>query len=105
MIQIAFQQDWGRNGWQIFVRETTATGQIPYRVTIERLPEIGKYVRMDESTFLDGHVAEGFIQALIEGLQRSSLMPKATSVEAELNATKNHLEDMRALVFNSGKPK
>jgi hypothetical protein len=43
--------------------------------------------------------ARVFIDALLEGLADAGLIPKMGATEAELKATKYHLEDFRKLVF------
>ncbi len=47
-----------------------------------------------------------FLQAIVDAAWRAGIRPEALQADAsEIGATKRHLEDMRALVFKSGKPK
>lgn len=104
MIRIGFYKSWSRNGLEIYAAKETPTGRIPFRITVQSLPEISSSERMDESIFLNSIKAEELVRALVDGLQEAQLMPKYSATDAELKATLRHLSDMRSLVFESLAP-
>jgi hypothetical protein len=54
---------------------------------------------LPEAVTIPEEDARVFIDALLEGLADAGLIPKMGATEAELKATKYHLEDFRKLVF------
>lgn len=79
--------------------EIDESSRIPYTITLTKgVPDkFGEVMR--PSATLPRHLQDQIVRALIDGLQEADLMPKMGATEAELKATKYHLEDFRKLVF------
>ncbi len=94
-------------GYDVFIYDDIADHQVTlFKVKIEKQIKLlsDSYGQMPPSLQI-GYRDNRVIPALLEGLAEAGLIPKMGATEAELTATKKHLEDMRALAFEEIKPK
>jgi hypothetical protein len=102
-MKIRFQQDWASGTWNVFAFDRRGRDRILYRVTLESVT-VPENEAAQPSFKLDIDRQTDFVGALLEGLSEAGLIPKMGATEAELTATKKHLEDMRAMAFEEVKP-
>lgn len=102
MISIHFAREPGRIGWSVYACTYINRRRAPFKITIEMLDPVDDANRIEPAL---SNVDDETIEALLKGLQEANLMPKMGVTEAELAATKRHLEDLRALVWEENKPK
>lgn len=104
MIIIHFNRSFAADRWEVFAARYTRTGRVPFRITIEELPELSNGERTGPSYSIRPDQAPAIVKALLDGLAEAGLMPPMGAVEAELKAVKRHLADMRSLAFESLPP-
>lgn len=104
MIKVHFANSYSSGSWEIYAMEYTQTGRVPYRISIERLKEVGEMEKSDPAIRVPYWIFDKILPAVLEGLVEANLMPKMGAVEAELKATVRHLKDMRSLVFKTVSP-
>ncbi len=102
---IRFKQNFGRGSYDVYAFQDCPGGRRPYRITLEVLPVVDDMVLIEPAIRLRQIERIDFVNALLEGLTEAGLIPQMGATQAELVATKRHLEDLRALTFDEVKPK
>jgi len=102
---IRFQKNWSSASWDVYAFERDPRGgRISYRITLEALAPVNEGTFLQPAIQLPLDHQQPFVDALLEGLSEAGIIPRMGATEAELVATKRHLEDMRALTFEEIKP-
>jgi hypothetical protein len=103
MMAIRFERRWDLvNGWNIWAFLRTERGtRVPYQITVKELPAMSECELMQPSAVFEDKMADEFFRALIAGLQEAGKLPQMGATEAELNAVKRHLSDMRQMAMES----
>lgn len=89
-----------KDAWGVWVFEYDAQGnRIPIKITIERGGRIEPHSIMDPSFEIPREGIRNVTRGLIDGLAEAGFLATTGPQELEMKATRAHLEDMRALVF------
>lgn len=103
--KIHFHKSLSKNCWEVFAYQNADGFRIPY--TIQIIQHNDKFLShgmmMNSSCELDHDTFMPFIRAMKDGLAEAGLLESSSACEAELKATKYHLEDMRKLTFKAVK--
>ncbi|MHB8123102.1 MAG: hypothetical protein ACYDG4_13210 [Desulfuromonadaceae bacterium] len=99
--EVIVERSWDRPGMQIWFLARYADGTEhvakPMEIVFEPMPATG--VRIEPSLTLSRHIADELLEAIQAGLTKAGVKPREVSkAEGLLEATKSHLEDMRAIV-------
>lgn len=102
---IRFEKSWPNLSWDVYAFDQTPQGRVAYRVTVEKMPPMQNGLIMEPAVRVPMEDQRDLIHALLDGLTEAGLIPKMGATEAELVATKRHLDDLRALTFDDIRPK
>jgi hypothetical protein len=93
-------------GFNVFAyEETEGQATVVYELAITKVTVASEYEALPRSARVSKPEMAAIANALIEGLVSAGfLAPQAHATDAELAATKRHLEDMRSLVWKAPKP-
>lgn len=85
---------------EIFLVEKAKSERVPLKITVEKQKPAPAGFHIEPSLVLDKEEFQEIASALYSAVSESGLFTiKEDATTSELKATKYHLEDMRALVF------
>lgn len=96
-LRIHFDRDLARNSWAVYAFKDERHGERRmYRLTVELLAPTPDGMLITEPTAqLPFEELHDFVEAMKKGLAEAGFLADSSASQAELKATKLHLEDMR----------
>jgi hypothetical protein len=96
---VSLLKPYDKHCWELRVGIREGTGFIPLKITVEKLPIVAEGMLLDRGNNINlfDHELIQLKDAFLEALEMAGIMQNVTATQAELKATKYHLEDMRKL--------
>ena len=107
MIKFIIREAWNRRGFNIWIINEIENHRYffaePFEIKFSDKPQDGASILPEPTFFLKDCDFQTIRTSVINELTQSGIEPLAIAKEAELKATKYHLEDFRRLVFEENK--
>ena len=107
MIEVHLDYKAFANSMDVYIVDVHTNGSRSICTSLDKMEfkRVPENIETDPTFTIPGIIGKQFFEAMADALHKNGFKPQAEVVmEGEMKATKNHLEDMRALVFETKKP-